>query len=89
MRPAESPRSDSRATAVAPCRLLSFLPSMPWIIGTCAKRGGSCAERAIEQDLLRRVRDVIVAAHHERDAHVDVVGDDGEIVDRRRRRSGG
>ena len=41
------------------------------------------AECAVEQDLLGRVRDVVVAAHHQRDAHVDVVRDHGEIVDRR------
>ena len=41
------------------------------------------AEGAIEHDLLRRVRDVIIAAHDERDAHRDVVAHDGEVVDRR------
>ena len=38
---------------------------------------------AIELDLFRGVRDVIVAAHYDGDAHRDVVGDDGHIVDRR------
>ena len=41
------------------------------------------AQRPVEHDLLRRVRDVIVAAHNERDAHRDVVGDDRHVVDRR------
>ena len=41
------------------------------------------AERAVEQDLLRRVRDVVVTAHHVRDAHGDVVGHHGHVVDRR------
>jgi hypothetical protein len=44
------------------------------------RRGG--AQRSIDQDLLRRVRDVIVAAHHVRDRHVDVVAHDGELVRR-------
>ena len=40
------------------------------------------AERAIQQDLLRRVRDVIVAAHHMRDLHLHIVGHDGELIGR-------
>ena len=40
------------------------------------------AERAIQQDLLRRVRDVIVAAHHVRDLHLHIVGHDGEVIGR-------
>ena len=40
------------------------------------------AERAVEQDLLGRVGDVIVATHNERDAHGDVVGHDRHVVDR-------
>ena len=35
---------------------------------------------SVQQNLLRRVGDVIVAAHHVRDAHVDVVGNDGQLV---------
>jgi hypothetical protein len=38
------------------------LPSGPRIIGRCAKRGHSTPERAVEQDLLRRVGEVVVAA---------------------------
>ena len=41
------------------------------------------AECAIEQNLLWRVRDVIVATHDQRDLHVDVIGNDGHVVDRR------
>ena len=37
------------------------------------KRRRGRAERLVEQHLLRRVRDVVVAAHHVRDPHVDVV----------------
>ncbi len=39
------------------------------------------AERAIERNLLGRVRNVVVAANDVRDRHRDVVGDDGEVVD--------
>ena len=41
------------------------------------------AERAEDVDLPRRVVDVIVAADHVRDPHVDVVDDDAEVVGRR------
>ena len=37
-------------------------------------------ERAIQEDLLRCVRDVIVAAHHVRDCHVDVVGNHRQVI---------
>ena len=40
------------------------------------------AERAIQQNLLRRVRDVIVAAHHMRDLHLHIVGHDRELIGR-------
>ena len=40
------------------------------------------AERFVEEDLLGRIRDVIVAAHHEGDPHRDVIGDHGVVVDR-------
>ena len=39
-------------------------------------------QRAIQQDLLRRVRDVIVAAHHMRDPHLHIVGHDREVIGR-------
>ena len=41
------------------------------------------AERADDVDLPRRVVDVIVAADHVRDPHVEVVDDDAEVVGRR------
>ena len=44
------------------------------------ERRRRASERLIEQDLLRRVRDVIVAADDMRDPHVDVVDDDREVV---------
>ena len=40
------------------------------------------AERAVEQHLLGRVRNVIVAAHDVRDRHVDVVGDHRQVIGR-------
>jgi hypothetical protein len=46
------------------------------------ERGRRRAEGLVQQDLLRRVRDVIVAANHVRDRHVHVVADDGELVGR-------
>ena len=45
-----------------------------WHIGT---------KRAIQQDLLGRVRDVIIAAHHQRNAHGDVVAHHRHVVHRR------
>ena len=51
-------------TDVAPCRLLRRFLSAPRISGTCAKRGTARAERLEQQHVLRRVRDVIVAADH-------------------------
>ena len=44
------------------------------------RHGG--AERAEEQHVLRRIREVIVAARDVRDLHVDVVDDDGEVIGR-------
>jgi hypothetical protein len=52
-------------------------------MGTCANTGSRRAERLVEQDLLRRVRDVVVAADDVRDAHGDIVAHHGEVVDRR------
>jgi hypothetical protein len=37
------------------------------------------AERAVDVDLPRRVVDVVVAAQHVRDAHVDVVDDHAKL----------
>jgi hypothetical protein len=45
-----------------------------------ARHGG--AERMVDVDLARRVVDVVVAADHVGDAHVDVVDDDREVVRR-------
>src|SRR5687767_3198026 len=42
------------------------------------------AEGVVEQDLLRRVRDVIVAAHDVRDGHIDVVDDYRQVIRRMR-----
>ena len=44
--------------------------------------GSSCAERAQDLDLLRRVRDVVVAADHVRDRVVHVLDRRGEVVGR-------
>ena len=46
------------------------------------ERRDRLSERLIQENLLRRVRDVIVAANHVRDAHVDVVGHDREVIRR-------
>ncbi len=40
------------------------------------------AKRAIQRDLFWRVRDVVVAAQHVGDSHVEIVHDHGEVVDR-------
>ena len=40
------------------------------------------AERAEEQHVLRRVREMVVAARDVRDGHVDVVDGDGEVIGR-------
>ena len=49
-------------------------------VGEDGERG---AERLIQGDLLRRVRDVIGPAQHVGDAHVEVVHDHGVVVERR------
>ena len=46
------------------------------------ERGHRAAERLVEQHLLRRVRDVVVAADDVRDLHVDVVDDDRQVIGR-------
>ena len=69
-------------TDVAPCRLLSRFLSGPRISGTCANGGGVLPKRLIQQHLLRRVGDVIVAADDVGDLHVDVVGDDRQVIGR-------
>ena len=60
-------------TEVAPCRLLKRFLSGPRMSGTCANARNRRVERAIQQDLLRRVRNVIVAPNHVRDSHLDIV----------------
>ena len=67
-----SPRGDSRAAGTpsptsrrAACSGASC--RCPRISGTCANDGGVLPERLIQQHLLRRVRDVIVAADDVRD----------------------
>jgi hypothetical protein len=39
-------------------------------------------ERAIDQELARRVRDMVIAADHMRDRHADIIDDAGEVVGR-------
>ncbi len=41
------------------------------------------AECAVQRDLFGRVRDVVVAAQHVRDPHIEIVHHHGEVVDRR------
>ena len=69
-------------TDVAPCRLLE-----PFLVRAENERHVReprhvGADRLIQEDLLRRVGDVIVAAHHVRDLHLHIVRDDGELVRR-------
>ena len=45
--------------------------------------GHTGLERVIDVDLARRIVDVVVAADHFGDVHVDIVDDDGEIVGRK------
>ena len=54
-------------TDVAPCRFDSRFLSGPRISGTCANCGSGAPERLVEQHLLRRVRNVVLAPHHVRD----------------------
>jgi hypothetical protein len=54
-------------------------PSEPWIIGRCAKVGGIGAQRVVDVDLARGVVDVVVAADHVGDLHVDVVDDHAKL----------
>ncbi len=42
--------------------------------------GNRRLEGLVEQELLGRIRDVIVAAHDVRDPHLDIVGDDRQVV---------
>ena len=49
--------------------------------------GRRLAERAPEQDVLWRIRDVIVAADDVRDLHIEIVGDDRQVIRRQPVRS--
>ena len=69
-------------TEVAPWRLERRVLSGPRISGTCAKTGRLRAESLILKHLLGRVRDVVGAADDVREAHVDVVGDDAQVIRR-------
>ena len=51
--------------------------------GHVREHGERGAHRPVQRDLLRRVRDVVVAAQHVADAHVHVVHYHGKVVDRR------
>ena len=48
------------------------------------RRSAQCLE---QQNVLRRVRDVIVAANNVSDPHVDVIGDNRQVVNRQPVRS--
>ena len=48
----------------------------------CAYTGGSSPSAAQDHHLARRVRHVVLPAHHVRDAHVAVVHRHGEVVER-------
>ena len=50
--------------------------------GRCAKRGHRVAERPEQQDVLRRVREVVLAADDVGDLHRRVVDDDREVIQR-------
>ena len=77
------PISRYSVTLRAPCRLLSLAPSGPWISGMWAKRGGVRADRPVELGLAEGVGQVVVAADHVGDAHVDVVDHHRQHVGRR------
>ena len=60
-----------------------FFPVGSMDHGHMAKNRGHVTQRAVHGDLLGSIRDVIVAAEHVGDLHVDVVDDHGEVVERR------
>jgi hypothetical protein len=62
--------------------LESFLPSTAEHQGQVAELRHGLPERLVEQHLLGRVDQVLFAAEHVRDAHVDVVAHHAEVVDR-------
>ena len=41
-----------------------------------------CAERLVHKHLLRRIGDMVVSPYDVRNGHVDVVGDDGQVIRR-------
>ena len=69
-------------TLTAPWRFDRRSPSAPRIIGTWPNCGSGFAQRAEDVDLPRRVVDVVVAADHVRDVHVEVVDHHAEVVGR-------
>src|SRR6266542_375464 len=75
--------SNSRRT-VSLAQLLAIHPMDHRQMCELRKLGAECP---VEKDLLWCVGDVVVAAHHQGYSHRDVVGNDGEIIDRRRVRS--
>ena len=76
------PCSAKSSTLAAPWRLDSFFLSGPRTCGTWAKAGSSCPESFVEQDLARRVGEVVVAPYDVGDLHLRVVHGGGEVVGR-------
>ena len=67
---------------MAPWRLLKRFLSVPKMSGNVRESRRRGAERRVKQDVLRRVRRVVVAAHDVGDRHVDVVHDDRQVIGR-------
>ena len=94
--PGDQPSSARKFTIASgrmPCALVlhhrrrAVALAQPLLVGTENQRHvrelrHRRAERLIQQHLLRRVRDVIVAAHHVRDRHLDVVRHDRQVIRR-------
>ena len=57
-------------------------PAILGVLDQVRERGHRSAERLVDVDLARGVVDVVVAAHHVGDAHVDVVHHHREVVGR-------
>ena len=70
----------SCSSLVAPWRLLSFFLSVPNSSGMCRNVRHRSAQRLVDDDLLGRVAEVVVAADHVRDLHGHVVDDDSQVV---------
>ena len=67
-------------TEVAPWRLLNRFLSGAQDQRNVGELGNRRLEGLVEQELLGRVRDVIVAPHDMRDPHLDIVGHDREVI---------